>query len=130
MTFQKGNKLGRPFQPGNRANPGGRPRSLVEAVKVHASPDKLMRALALIAWGSVEERRAFFGEAMRIGARDRLEAINTLADRGWGKVAQSVALTGEGGGPIRAIQVLPPVDSLVEVAVQALPPAPDLPESE
>lgn len=76
---------GRPFAPGNKANPGGRPK-LPEDVK-HVR--ELAREYTQEAVdGLVAVLKTGSGPA-------RVAAANALLDRGWGKAAQP--LTGEGG---------------------------------
>lgn len=82
------------FQPGVSGNPGGRPKGLAAKVKeaCGADGDKLVEAWAAIAFGTAKERKAIFGAALRIGVNQRLMALEQLADRGFGKPVQSVAM--------------------------------------
>jgi hypothetical protein len=76
---------GRPFPPGNSANPGGRPKlpddvKHVRELARQYTQDAVDAMVAVMANGS--------GPA-------RVAAANALLDRAWGKAAQPV--TGEGG---------------------------------
>lgn len=86
---------GRRFQPGQSGNPGGRPKGyagLAAAVREKVGDDggKLIDALFMLAKGTPNERKAFFGEPVKMTAKDRREAINDILDRGWGKAPQTV----------------------------------------
>lgn len=102
---QRGGVTGKGFQPGQSGNPGGRKPSLVEAVrkKVGADGSKLVDLLALLAWGTSKQRETFFGEKVSVSAKDRLQAADMLAERGFGKAAQPIELSGEDGAPIRVM---------------------------
>lgn len=91
MTAEKRKKpRGRPFAPGNSANPGGRPK-LPEDVK-HVRE---------IAREYTEDAIGGLVGVLRNGSGPaKVAAANALLDRGWGKPAQPV--TGEGGeGPVK-----------------------------
>lgn len=80
---------GRPFQPGNRANPGGRPKGLAALVKEQTEDgaelvDFMLRVL----------------RGKRHPLRYKLEAACWLADRGFGKALQQMEVSGPGGGKI------------------------------
>ena len=75
------------FQPGQSGNPGGRPKEdphLKAMARVHteAAVQVLVDALS-------DEN-----------GRTRIAAAEALLDRGYGKPAQSVAVTGEDGGAV------------------------------
>ena len=76
------------FQPGNSANPGGRPKGLAELVRRETKDGaELVRFMLGVLRGRKQPLRY------------RMEAAAWLADRGFGKVSQPI--TGEGGGPMR-----------------------------
>lgn len=80
------------FKPGQSGNPGGRPKGLPRAVqeKCGQTGAKLAEAMFLIAMGTPQEVRAFFGEPLRRDAKVRVQAIEWLADRGYGKAVDVV----------------------------------------
>ena len=80
---------GRPFQPGNCANPGGRPK-LPEDVK-HVREIARQYTMDAID-GLLEALKTGSGPA-------KVAAANALLDRGWGKAEQP--LTGSDGGAIK-----------------------------
>jgi len=81
---------GRPFLPGNRANPGGRPRGLAALVR-----DQTMDGAELIEF----YLRIFRGKRQPL--RYRFEAAAWLADRGFGKALQQMEVSGPDRGAIR-----------------------------
>jgi hypothetical protein len=97
--------VGRPFQSGQSGNPLGRPSGLTKSVqrKVGKRGEKLVEALWLLAYGTPAQRKEFFGEPVKVNTKDRLTALSELADRGFGRPAQAVDLT---GAPSIALQVV------------------------
>lgn len=82
MKFQKGNKLGKKFQPGHSPNPGGRPKKLLTdlvVARLLAKDHKLAKAVAQ-SWLNM--------------ARRNPRALRELLDRVEGKVAQPVGVSG------------------------------------
>ncbi len=77
----------KPFQKGVSPNPGGRPKGLAALIRERVGSEgaPLFEALRLIAMGVPRERDAFFGERIKVTTRDRLMALQELADRGWGR---------------------------------------------
>ena len=74
---KKGKPRGRPFQPGNSANPGGRPKSLVEVMDL--ARQHTPQAIATLAgWMTSEDAKA------------SVAACNALLDRAWGKPQQTI----------------------------------------
>jgi hypothetical protein len=94
--------LAPPFKPGQSGNPGGRPKSLLTTVRAKCGEDgkKLVDAVYVLAMGTPAEVRAFFGESVKRDARARLQAIEWLADRGYGKAIETVEMSGPEGKPV------------------------------
>lgn len=114
MPFQKGNKIGRPFQPGQSGNPNGAPRKLDRALKAipRDSREKVMKALnhALMlpnvaaARRYMEEKEAELGEygyLMQIAVRQMAGkngwyAVSDILDRLFGKPRQQAEIKMDG----------------------------------
>ena len=79
------------FQPGNSANPGGRPKGLAALVRAETKDGAELVAFML----SVLRGRK------KAPLRLRMEAAAWLADRGFGRVPMPLEHSGEGGGPLR-----------------------------
>lgn len=71
------------FQVGQSGNPGGRPKGIGAALRGKYGEDG-RRLIAVL------ERYAF-GKVKKCSHRDRLQAVETLLERGWGKPPQVVA---------------------------------------
>ncbi len=102
-TAKKRRGPGRPFLPGQSGNPGGRPKGFAEYVRSRVGEigEKLVDGAMVLAFGSSDERRKFFGEPVRVSAKDRADALQYLTDRGFGKAPQVVELSGANGKPFR-----------------------------
>lgn len=74
---------GRPFPKGQSGNPGGRPQGIAAYLKERHGEDgrKLLDKLEAIACAPAKAS---------ISTRDRLTAINSLLDRGWGRPIQRI----------------------------------------
>ena len=71
------------FVPGNKANPGGRPKAVIEVVELaRAHTPQAMQTLAEIMTNEGAPPAA------------RVAAASVLLDRGWGKAPQTVEHTG------------------------------------
>lgn len=96
------------FKPGNRANPGGRPKGLMQYVRAKTKDGKELADIALkIARGTLIIVETYFDKdgnehtAERTPShKDRLSAVEFLADRGFGKALATLELTGKNGLPI------------------------------
>ena len=87
---RNGTAPGRPFLPGNTANPGGRPKGFGALIRAETRDGAELVAFALEVLRG--QRRA----PMRL----RLQALAWLADRGWGSVTQSHEISGPGGAAV------------------------------
>jgi hypothetical protein len=59
--------------------------------------ERIIHAYAVIALGNARARQQFFGEWVRASSRDRLQALEQLAGRRWGRI--------EGGTDAPALQL-------------------------
>lgn len=93
------------FKPGQSGNPGGRPKgqALVSSIraKVGDGGEKLVEALYAIAFAKQEDIERIFGAKATL--RDRLSAVQELADRGFGKVPQQLDHADSNGEPLRVV---------------------------
>jgi hypothetical protein len=75
----RGGKRSTSFKPGNRANPGGRPKAIISLV-----------ALARAQTAESIETLVAVRDDANAPASARVAACNALLDRGWGKPAQTI----------------------------------------
>jgi hypothetical protein len=87
---RNGTAPGRPFLPGNRANPGGRPRGFGALIREQTGDGAELVTFALDVLRGHK----------RAPIRTRLQALAWLADRGWGSVTQSHEISGPGGAAV------------------------------
>jgi len=88
QTAKRRRGAGKPFQPGQSGNPGGRPKANDE-VKELARQYTVPAIERLVYWLASENAKA------------SVSAANALLDRAWGKPAQ--ALTNDETGPIKLV---------------------------
>lgn len=93
------------FGPGNKANPGGRPKGFANRIKELCGDDyeQIARGLYLIAKGTDEEIRAFYGATFKRSAKDRALAWKELRDSGPGRPAQTLVHNGDAPAVTRVI---------------------------
>ena len=97
---KKGRGPGRPFQPGQSGNPGGRPKVLKEL------KDRIqLRGLELVdlLFGIVDGLPVMKGRGV-VGPshRERILAIKELMAYGYGRPVLAVEVSGPGGGPLES----------------------------
>jgi hypothetical protein len=89
---------GRPFKPGQSGNPGGRPKGLASLVREQTGDGKELVELTLkIMRGELTvTRRTKAGIAYEQtpSHKDRMAAVEWLADRGWGKPVETHEFSG------------------------------------
>lgn len=99
---------GRPFQPGQTGNPGGRPRGLaVLRESIQARGAHLVDELFAIVDELPRQVPQDEGPAFYVGPthRDRIMAIDKLLAYGYDKPIQAVEVSGPGGGPLATADV-------------------------
>jgi len=88
----------RPFRQGQSGNPGGQPKEggIVASVRKRYGDrgSRLVEALHLLVFGAPAERKAFFGESVKVSAKDRRDCLEILLERGYGKVVNEVEVSG------------------------------------
>lgn len=86
---------GRPFEPGNRANPGGRPKGLASKIR-ELVPAEQLAEFYLALW--MRDGKVLRKLGIKVGdvtLADRTRAADWLADRGYGKAPQFAPVEGE-----------------------------------
>ena len=97
------------FKPGQSGNPGGKSKGFATIIKGLCGDDyeKIATGFALIAWGSDEQRREFFGTTVKVSAKDRLIAMRELRDSGPGRPVQTLDHRGNVPAATRVIHEEP-----------------------
>ena len=108
----------KPFRKGHSGDPCGRPVGFVGRIKERCGEDyeRLVDALYVIGFGTAAERRAFFGEPVKVTTHDRLVAIVELRDSGPGRPRQTFEVDSS-----------PQVPMFVVASLPSFSPNPDLP---
>lgn len=91
-TARLGRGPGRPFQPGNCANPSGRPKLTPELLELRELARQHTRAAVEAIIAIMQDGGAPAGA--------RVTAASEVLDRGWGRSMQSVEHAGPGGAAI------------------------------
>jgi Family of unknown function (DUF5681) len=99
-------RIGRPFQPGQSGNPGGRPKGVARTVRevCGGDPTRLAKGLLAIANGE-----GLHGKPVR--EADRIRAAELLLAYGWGKPPAFASI--EGADPLEQDEVAEAITSLV-----------------
>lgn len=93
----------KPAHGGRRPNSGRKPDWLKEKCQAIIDRKKVLEFLGRVVAGEEQEDRCTKdGDVFQVGVstHDRLHAAEILFERGFGKPAQAVEVTGESGGPV------------------------------
>ena len=119
----------KPFRKGVSPNAGGRPKGFAALIKERCGEDYgyLVDGLFMIAFGKAAQRRAFFGERVKVTTHDRLVAMIELRNSGPGRPAQVIDIDGWPQVPMFVLNELPSMSPNPALPNSFLPAAPPLP---
>jgi hypothetical protein len=100
--------VGRPFQPGQSGNPGGRPKGLAAYVRECTRDNQEQADFFLRVARSLDNETPEEARYPAVTFEQVVEAQKWLADRGSGKPAQTLGLEGAGGEALEfSVRILP-----------------------
>ena len=121
MKFEKGNKIGNRFKPGESGNPSGKPRKfslVIGDIPQDAQIEIYRRLHKAISMGSIEEASKYlrseaaalgeYGVVLQVAIRalngnNGWQALNDILDRLFGKARQATDLTISGAADERSV---------------------------
>ena len=96
-----GGITGKGFMPGQVANPGGRPKGLAAYIRERTHDGRDLVDFVVDVFQGNGERLNGHPPKLEV----RFEAATWLADRGFGKPVQTIAHTGDDGGPVKILDL-------------------------
>lgn len=107
--------VGRPFEPGQSGNPGGRPKGLATKIREIAPAEELASFYVALWTRDGKVLRQLGIKVADVTLADRTRAADWLADRGYGKAPQYAAVEGED-----PLELTDPLDLSIEAALDEL----------
>jgi hypothetical protein len=110
------------FQPGNNANPGGRPKGLAAKVRELVPPERLAEFYLAIVERNGAKLRSLGIKVSEVSLADRMKAADWLADRGYGKAPIHEAVIG--GDPLELTGIDSAIAEVMDELAARRAPAP------